>query len=160
MKGWQNSNSIEKLKAKGMLVDYSDQPNNRSILVKENVELLQKVKRSNRHEESDLQINCVKTFGLMYPKLAKRLIFIPNDGERNNGKKYQDMGLCKGACDLVLLVPKNAKGALFIEVKAAKGRLSEYQVQFIKEMRDDYRCVIVRSVEQFLYEIKTYLHDT
>lgn len=159
MKGWQNSNSIEKLKAKGMVVDYAQQKNNRSIVVKENVELLGKVKRSNLHEESDLQISCVESYRLIYPRLKMRLFSIPNGGWRNaiSAKIMLAEGCMPGVSDLFLAIPKGKFHGMWIEMKITTGRLSDYQIQFIKEMQLDYYCVVCRSEEEFLREVKEYL---
>lgn len=172
MRGWNSINSLEKLKAKGMVVqDFTHLPKNRAIniegnnLVKENTELLKKVKRNNRHEESDLQINCVETFRLMYPKYRWKLFAIPNGNYRTaiGAEILKREGVLPGVCDIFLAVPKSDLknriiiGGLFIEFKTNTGRLSEYQVNFIKEVGNDYRCIVIRTVEDFIKEVKNYL---
>lgn len=158
MKGW-DLNSLEKLKAKGMVAVFNE--STRSIIVKENTEMLKKVKRSNRHEESDLQINCVETFRLIYPKYRWRLFAIPNGGKRGamEAARLVKEGVLPGALDLFLAVPRPEKKAygLFIEMKTQTGRLSEHQVNFINEIKEDYAIVVCRSVEGFLREVGEYL---
>lgn len=161
MRGWENINSLEKLKARGMVQDFTYQPKNRSIVVEENTLLLKKVKRKMKHEESDLQIKCVETFRMVYPKLRYRLFSIPNGGFRNaiTAAIMNAEGSLPGVSDLFLSIPdfKNKRGGMYIEMKTDTGRLSEYQIAFIKEMQADYKCVVVRSVEGFLREVKEYL---
>ncbi len=121
--------------------------------------LLKRVRRQMKHEESDLQINCVKAFRLVYPRLKMRLFSIPNGGYRNaiTASILVAEGSYPGVLDLMLAIPKRNWAGLFIEMKATKGRLSDAQIAFIKEIQDDYCCVVCRTVEQFLNEVKNYL---
>lgn len=119
--------------------------------------LLKKVQKERKHEESDLQINCVKAFGVVHPKYAKRLRSIPNEREDKNIQKFIKMGMMPGSLDLELMVKRWPYGSLQIEIKTDKGRLKLNQIAFIKEMQADYKCVVVRSVEGFLREVGEYL---
>lgn len=156
------SNDIENLRKRGMVATSSG--------LKYNIiesTLLKKVKRNNRHEESDLQINCLETFRLIYPKYRYKLFAIPNGGRRDSreGERMVREGVLKGCLDLFLAIPRYNFGdkygvnfgGMWIEIKTSTGRLSDYQIQFIKEMQSDYQCCIVRSVEEFLKEVKEYL---
>ncbi len=144
MRNW-NEISIEKLKARGMVVDHTNPANNRNIVITENNSLLKKVRKKMTHEESDLQIKCVELFRLMYPKLKWRLFSIPNEGKRSlfQAAILVKRGMLPGVLDLFLAVSKyNYRGkygvnfgGMFIECKSTTGRLSEYQIQFIKEMQ-------------------------
>lgn len=118
-----------------------------------------KMRKAMTHEESELQQNCVKTFQLMYPKLKLRLFSIPNGSYRTaiTAAILKAEGCTPGVPDVFLAVPKKQYGGMFIEFKTTTGRLSVYQIQFIKEVRNDYYCVVIRSVEEFLREIKKYL---
>lgn len=148
---------IEKLKNSGLKVTGLDAQN----IQHENKELFKKVKREMRHEESDLQQRCVETFRLIYPKLKMRLFSIPNGGYRSalEASIMNGEGSMPGVSDLILAVPRKDFGAMFIEVKTPTGRLSPYQVRFIKEMQNDYMCVVIKSVEEFLKEVKEYLNQ-
>ncbi len=72
-----------------------------------------------------------------------------------------------GVLDLFLAVSKyNYRGkygvnfgGMFIECKSTTGRLSEYQIQFIKDVQNDYRCIVIRTVEEFMKEIENYLES-
>lgn len=120
--------------------------------------LLKKVKGKMKHEESNLQIRCVKTFGLLYPKYAKRLRSIPNERE-SNWQKFLAMGMLPGSLDLELLLKRGCYGSMQIEFKTDKGRLSNEQIAFIQEVQYEHYCCVVRSVEQFLMEVKNYLNN-
>lgn len=150
------SNDIERLKNKGLTIGNHDNSKHKSN------PLLTKVKAKMKHTESDLQIRCVEAFRLIYPKLKMRLFSIPNGGYRNaiTASILQKEGSCPGASDLVLAIQRKGYGAMFIEMKTDAGRLSEYQIQFIKEMREDYYCCVCRSVEEFLREVNNYLTES
>lgn len=152
MRGWETSH-IEKLKARGMVV------NANPVIKNPDHKLLKQVRAKMKFTESDLQINCVETFRLIYPRLKMRLFMIPNAGYRNaiQASIMHRQGSLPGISDLMLAIPKNGYGGLFIEIKTATGKLSEYQKRFIEEMGNDYRCIVVSSVEEFLYEVKNYL---
>lgn len=112
-----------------------------------------------KKEESILQQQMVTAFRLQYPKLTNRLFAIPNGGSRNiiEAVRLKREGVLAGVCDIFLTVPKKGFSGLFCEVKTKQGRLSQNQIEFIKEHENDYKCVIVRSVDAFLTEIKNYL---
>lgn len=152
MNGWTAAD-IEKLKSLGRVVSKDDRHGNHIAT------LLGKVKNKMKHDESDLQIRCVYAFRLMYPKLKMRLFAIPNGGFRSaiEAAIMRDEGVLPGVLDLFLSLPKKEFGGLYIEMKTDKGRLSNYQADFIKEMEGDYKCVVCRSVEDFLIAVKEYL---
>lgn len=158
MKGWTQE-AVDKFKDRKPFINPGPVTINKII---NSPVLLKKVRAKMKYEESDLQINCVKMFRLMYPKLKWRLFSIPSGGYRNaiTASILKAEGLLPGVSDLVLMIPKNRFGAMFIEIKTTTGRLSDYQVQFIKEMQKDYYCVVCRTVEHFLSEIENYLHGT
>lgn len=151
MKGWENISSIEGLKARGMVVIDTKKSSMHPDL--------KKVKRPNKHEEDDLQMNCIETFRLIYPKLWRRLYHIPNGGKRDTreAERLREMGVIPGCLDLFFSIPKGKWHGMYAEAKTQTGRLSEHQITFIKEMKEDYYCCVFRSVEDFLKEIKEYL---
>lgn len=155
MKGW-SSGSVQKFRDR-IVVDPQRSP--ASDNVKENQDMLKQVKQPNKHEEDDLQMNCIETFRLIYPKLYYHLYHIANGGKRDTREaaRLKKMGVVPGTLDLFLSVPKSTWSGMYIEMKTSEGRLSENQIAFIKEHRDKYKCVVCRSVEDFLKEIKLYL---
>ena len=63
----------------------------------------------------------------------KALYHTPNEGKRSfmAGKKLQAEGMRKGVPDIVLAVPSSGYGALYIELKTAKGRVSKEQLDYL-----------------------------
>lgn len=118
------------------------------------------VRKVTKAKESNLQQSCVKWFKLQYPKLSKRLWSTPNGGFRNvwEAARLKREGTIPGVPDLFLAVLKMGYGGLFIEMKSEKGKLSDSQKEFFKEMCYDYRCVVVKSLDEFIKEIKDYLN--
>lgn len=108
-----------------------------------------------KHEEARLQIACVKWFDLQYPNHTHLLFSIPNEGARSpaNGARMKAMGRRAGMPDMVFLGEKNVT---FVEFKAPKGSLSKPQKELhAKLVASGYNVVIIRSVEEFMYWIKT-----
>ncbi len=112
-----------------------------------------------KHREAQLQKACVIAFRYTYPNLKLRLFHIPNGGSRNKieASILKGQGVMPGVPDLFLAVPKSTYGGMWIEMKAEKGKLTEHQKVFFEEMTSEYKCVICRSVDEFLEEIKNYL---
>lgn len=113
-----------------------------------------------RHEEEDLQIQCVEWFSLQYQKLALLLHHSPNGGRRTTleAARFKMMGTRKGFPDLVLLFPNARYHALFIELKSRKGvqRQSQKAMQQALE-QVGYRYEIVRDLAGFMDCIRRYL---
>lgn len=113
-----------------------------------------------RHEEEDLQIQCVRWFSLQYQKLALLLHHSPNGGRRTalEAARFKMMGTRKGFPDLVLLFPNARHHALFIELKSRKGvqRPSQKAMQSALE-QVGYRYEVVRSFAEFQDCIRRYL---
>lgn len=97
---------------------------------------------------------------MQYPRYCKRLFAIPNGGHRNliTAKRLKKEGVLSGVPDLLLAVPRNGRGGLFIEMKNGKaGRLSPDQKAMLEELGNDYEVKIARNVDDFIAIIKTYL---
>ena len=112
-----------------------------------------------KQPEEKLQAECVRLFRYMYQPLQWRFFAIPNGGQRNAivAAKLKKGGVVSGVWDLLLLVPRNGKSGLFIEMKAGKNKLTENQVIFQSENELDYAFSICYTVEQFLKSIRDYL---
>ena len=85
---------------------------------------------------------------------------IPNGGARDavSGAKLRDEGVKPGIPDLCIPYPRKGYGALYIEMKTLKGRVSPAQKEAIDGLRcAGNRCVISRSWEDACTEIDTYL---
>ena len=111
-----------------------------------------------RHEESTLQIGCVRWFRYQYPKLV--IMAIPNGGNRNivTAAIMKREGVLAGAGDLFLTFASHGYHGLWIEMKTAKGRQSpeQKQFQFLMEC-NGYKYVVCRSFEEFKNEIENYI---
>ena len=109
-----------------------------------------------RHDESNLQIACVRWFRLQYPSIAPLLFSVPNGGRRDavTGAILKAEGAVAGVSDLLLLLPNGQHHGLCIEMKTAKGRQSTAQKEWQKAVEDaGYRYVVVRSLGDFIDEV-------
>ena len=102
-----------------------------------------------KHQESDIQRECIKWFRLRF-KEPKYLIFaVPNGGKRNRIEAaiMKAEGVRAGVADLIII--SNHK-LFFIEMKAAKTVQTETQIEFEKIVNrlgfDYYLC---RSFDDF-----------
>lgn len=99
--------------------------------------------------EHDIQVECVNWYRETFPQ---GIIFaVPNCGTRNIGTFYYmvNEGLTKGAPDLVATKPDGT--AIFIEMKAPKGRLSDAQKCLQEKCQNiaDGLYTVCRSLEEF-----------
>lgn len=68
------------------------------------------------------------------------------------------MGTQPGFPDLILLVASQDYHALLIELKTRTGRQQDSQKDYQKRVEaQGYKYVVVRSLEQFMAEMKAYL---
>lgn len=113
----------------------------------------------NEHSGQVLLINWVRANEAQYPEL--RLLFaIPNGGARDKatGFRLKAEGVLAGVPDLFFPVARNGRHGLFIEMKAVKGRPSQKQIDFIRELRgQQYTAEICYSHQEAIQLIKDYL---
>lgn len=115
-----------------------------------------------RHLEDQLQKTAVRWFDYQYPQLRNRLHHSPNGGKRNQTEaaKFKAMGVRPGFPDLILLHPNQFYPFIGIELKTEKGRQSEHQKEYQKIFEEiGAKYIVVRSLDQFIEEIKKYLAD-
>lgn len=115
-----------------------------------------------RHLESNLQQACVHWFRLQHSDLCLNLFAVPNGmhtgGNIRQAKRARAEGMTAGVSDLILLVPRGDYHALCIEMKYGKGRQSIHQTAWQKAVeREGYKYVVIRSIEEFIREVNTYL---
>lgn len=115
-----------------------------------------------RYREETIQINCVRWFGLQYPKHALLLHHSPNGGYKTayEGTAFKRMGTRAGFPDLILLLPKGAHPFLCIEFKTEQGRQSESQrayQQAVESVGAVY--AVCRSFDEFKTTIENYLNQ-
>lgn len=65
-------------------------------------------------------------------------LMIPNEGARGKFELYSliNRGMAPGFPDLALLIPRNGFHGLFIELKSAKGKVSNAQKVWIERLRN------------------------
>ena len=111
-------------------------------------------------EEHQLQVGCVNWFRLQYPNMRHNLFAVPNGSMRDViiGAKLKAEGVLPGVADLILLKPNSKYGALLIEMKTAKGKQSERQIEWQQLIEQDgYKYIVCRSINDFMREVKKYL---
>lgn len=116
-----------------------------------------------RHEESQIQQNCVKWFRLQYADLALLLFAVPNGGARNRIEAgiMKGEGVTAGVADMLFLLPNKYHYALCIEVKTPKGKQQDSQKRFQRKVEAfGYRYEIVRSLEEFIKLMRNYIAES
>lgn len=114
-----------------------------------------------KHQESELQRNCVTWFRLAHPKLAKLLFAVPNGGRRSKVEAciMKAEGTMAGVADLLLLVPNETCHGLCIEMKTATGRQSSSQKEWEQAVTEQGYCyTICRSFDDFRCTVSDYLN--
>ncbi len=123
------------------------------------------MEKKNFDGHSKLQSACVKWFRYQYEEYEYRLIKIGNEVPIYNDElriklynKFKAEGLLDGAPDMFLAVGNYLYNGLFIEFKYGNDRLRKKQVDVIKSLEEgNYRCVVVRSLDEFIEEINEYM---
>lgn len=128
-----------------------------------------------KHEESNLQIRCVRWFRGEYPELAMLLTHPINEGSGHTSRDRMRQGIHKaegaqaGVTDLLFFMPAEyvsdddpfyviTYNGLGIEFKTPKGRQSQEQKDFQKMFEAaGYKYEIVRSLEDFQNVMKDYV---
>ena len=113
-----------------------------------------------RHDESNLQIACVRWFRLQYPSIAPLLFSVPNGGRRDavTGAIIKAEGAVAGVSDLLLLLPSKNYHGLCIEMKTKTGKQSDAQKVWQKAGEEaGYKYVVVRDRGNFVFEVDLYL---
>lgn len=131
-------------------------------------ELLAQAEKNNKgrtkpkHEEHTLQCACVRWFRFQYPHLARLFFAVPNGVRtfKSSAAKAKAEGMVAGVADTLLLVQRGGSGGLCLEFKTAKGRQSDAQKEWQREVeRQGYRYVVIRTIEQFISTINEYLRN-
>ena len=120
---------------------------------------------SNNNEHSRLQAACIKYFRYQFSEYKDLLFSIPNGIPLANQNirtkiynKLKEEGLQPGVPDLFLAVGNSIYNGMFIEIKTKTDRLRKKQVDMICALeQQNYKCVVVRSVDEFIEIIDEYL---
>lgn len=120
-----------------------------------------KKKRKYDNEEARIQAEFFEKVPLFFPTLPDRLLFaIPNGGSRNKieAANLKRQGVKRGVTDVLLQIPKKGYASLCIEFKTPKGRQSDEQKEYQRQVEmAGSKYVIVRSVEQAIKTMQSYL---
>ena len=123
------------------------------------------MEKKNFDGHSRLQRACVKWFRYQFSEYKKLLFSIPNGIPLANQnirtkiyKKLKAEGLQPGVPDLFLSVGNSLYNGLYIEIKTKTDRLKKKQVDMIRALeQQNYKCVVVRSVDEFIEIVDEYL---
>lgn len=118
--------------------------------------------------EEQLQAQCYQWFHNQFPALRGLLFHIPNGGNRSmrEGATFKAIGVVAGIPDLMLCVPVSTYSnssagpihALFIEMKAEKGKLSDAQIKAHSRLNAaGYYVHVCNSFESFKELITVHL---
>lgn len=123
-------------------------------------------KKTNKHDESDLQQVCVKWFRLQYQNI---MIISSLNGAMLSGtpiqraikwKRLEREGAVSGVADLQVICRNLTKNGLFIEMKTEKGKQSDNQKAFQKYCEKySYQYSICRSLDEFVKVVTDYLNS-
>lgn len=114
-------------------------------------------RRKPRHIESSIQTACVSWFRLQYPNYL--CFAIPNGGSRNRieAAHLKREGAMAGVSDLIIITPN---AVLFVEMKTAKGKQSEYQKEFEKRVTAlGFEYKVCRSLQDFILTVEHFIKD-
>ena len=123
------------------------------------------MEHKNNDEHSRIQKACVKWFRYQHSDIKDLLFSIPNGIPLANQNvrtkiynKLKEEGLQPGVPDLFLSVGNSLYNGLYIEIKSKTDRLRKVQADMIRELEsENYKCIIVRSLDEFMEVIKEYL---
>lgn len=118
-----------------------------------------KLETISESEEQIAVMTWAKYMERKYPAL-KLLHHIPNGGSRNVAEavNLKKMGVKPGVPDLCLPVPSGEYHALYIEMKAEKGRVSALQTEWIADLQKyGNRAVVCYGAKEAIDEIERYL---
>lgn len=115
-----------------------------------------------RYIEDTLQKSCVQWFDLQYGHLSWALFHVPNGGQRNakEAAKFKAMGVRPGVPDLILILPRGGYHYLALELKVGKNKQTENQKWYQSKMTENGgKYVVIRSLDDFIETVNTYLHQ-
>lgn len=115
-----------------------------------------KPKKVQGHQESDIQIACVKWFKMQYPRYV--IFAVPNGGTRDKKEMIWMLreGILPGAADLTIC-GDNGK-ILFIEMKTKTGKQNPHQKEFEEKVKKlGFQYVICRSLEDFIKVVREWV---
>ena len=115
-----------------------------------------KPKKVQGHQESDIQIACVRWFKLQYPRYV--IFAVPNGGTRNKKEMIWMLreGILPGAADLAICGDRGK--ILFVEMKTKTGKQNQNQKLFEQKVTElGFQYVVCRSLEDFMQVVKKWV---
>ena len=115
-----------------------------------------KPKKIQGHQESDIQISCVKWFKMQYPRYV--IFAVPNGGTRDRKEMIWMLreGILPGAADLIIC-GDNGK-ILFVEMKTKTGKQSKNQKNFEEKVTKlGFQYIVCRSLEDFIKAVRAWV---
>jgi hypothetical protein len=116
-----------------------------------------------RHLEAQSQRAVMRWWGYSCKVLLvpEHLLFaVANGGYRRprEAMLLKQEGVRSGVSDLILLVPRGHWHGMALEMKAADGRLSKEQTQFLNDAKaQGYHAIVARSTDEAIEAITNYL---
>lgn len=110
--------------------------------------------------EEGMQIRCLAWLRIQYPNVWAVTHHSPNGGRRSltEGARFKAMGVKAGFPDLFIYEARGGHHGLALELKTTAGRQSPQQRQWQRELEGrGYRYAVVRSLEEFMTEVRHYL---
>ena len=110
--------------------------------------------------EHQIQSLLFKWFKLQYPNLV--MFAIPNAAKRSYAQAsyMKSEGLVAGIADIFLMCPKSCYHGMFIELKSAKGKLSDSQKEFMAAASSmNYKTVVCYGFDEAKTAITKYLQE-
>ena len=124
-----------------------------------------------RHEESQLQQQCVTWFRAQYPQYAMLLVHPINEGsghttvDRRRQGIHKAEGTVAGVPDLLLFMPSAHDGYTFsclaLEMKTEKGKQTQAQKDFERYFTAAGSIyLVIRNIDDFRRAVNNWLHNT
>lgn len=114
--------------------------------------------------EDRLQKDCIRWFDYQHRHYRLLLHHSANEGRlvhsARDGAKRKAMGMRAGFPDLIFMQPNRHFPYLALELKTAKGRLSESQKEYQKAVENAGGCyAVIRSLDEFINTINEYINN-
>jgi hypothetical protein len=110
--------------------------------------------------EHQIQSALFQWFKIQHPKLI--MFAIPNAAKRSfaQASYMKAEGLISGIADIFLMCANKTHHGLFIELKSAKGKLSEQQAYFLEQAKErGYQAIVCYSFDEAKTAITNYLQE-
>ena len=115
--------------------------------------------RISEEEEQQAVFEWAEYYIGQYPEL-RRLHHVPNGGYRSKAEagRFKAMGVKAGVPDICLPVPHRGYHGLYIEMKAKDGKLSEKQIEWLRDLSaDGYFCRVCYGADEAIAAITWYV---